>query len=141
MRTSGNADAHVILRGGKRGPNYEHKFVAESEALLHDMGLDPAILVDCSHDNSGKNHKLQRGVLESILKSVAAQREKGGESIVGFMVESNLFEGNQKIPQELSRLKYGISITDECVGWETTEEMLLAARDRMDHILVSEVDA
>lgn len=141
LRTSGNEDSHVILRGGKRGPNFEQKFIEESEALLQKLGLNPSIMVDCSHDNSGKNYRLQKGVLESILDSVEAQRARGDGSIVGFMVESNLFEGNQKIPADITKLRYGVSITDECVGWETTEEMLMLAYDRMGSCVATEVDA
>ena len=131
LRTSGNDDGHIILRGGRRGPNYHAENFTEAETLFAKHGLEPAIVVDCSHDNSGKNHTLQQGVLESVVKSIQKQRSEGRDSIVGFMVESNLIEGNQKIPADIRELRYGVSITDQCVGWETTREMLLRACDEV----------
>jgi len=131
LRTSGNDDGHIILRGGKRGPNYSEQNVVEAEALFAKHGLAPSIVVDCSHDNSGKNQRVQHSVLESVVASVASQRTKGRDSIVGFMIESNLFEGNQRIPADVTQLRYGVSITDECVGWEQTREMLMRAYDKV----------
>ena len=141
LRTSGNDDSHVILRGGKRGPNYHSSNVIETEKLFEKHGLEPAIVVDCSHDNSGKKQTVQHSVLESVVESVAVQRRNGKDSIVGFMVESNLFEGNQRIPVDISRLRYGVSITDECVGWDETREILLRAFDEVPAPQPSAMDA
>jgi 3-deoxy-7-phosphoheptulonate synthase len=131
LRTSGNDDGHIILRGGKRGPNYHAQNVQEAEALFEKHAISPAIVVDCSHDNSRKNHTMQNGVLESVIETIGEQRNRGGDSIVGFMVESNLEEGNQRIPADLRELRYGVSITDECVGWDQTREMILRACDKV----------
>lgn len=140
LRTSGNDDGHVILRGGKRGPNYHYQHVEEAEALFERHELPASIMVDCSHDNSGKNYKLQAGVLDSILESVAEQRRSGRDSIVGFMIESNLFEGNQRIPSDLSKLRYGVSVTDQCVGWDATRDMILEAYGRMPDLELTGAD-
>lgn len=131
LRTSGNDDGHIILRGGRRGPNYHRQNVLEAEALFAKQDLEPAMVVDCSHDNSSKNHELQNEVLESTLATVAVQRLRGRNSIVGFMIESNLFEGSQKIPRDLGDLRYGVSITDQCVGWDQTREMILRTHDKV----------
>jgi 3-deoxy-7-phosphoheptulonate synthase len=84
-------------------------------------------VVDCSHGNTGKRHELQGKVWDSIVE----QRTAGNLGLAGAMVESNLFPGNQGIPRDLSQLRYGVSITDECVGWEATEEMVLRAYEAM----------
>ena len=120
VRTKGNPYVHLILRGGSGGPNYSAADIENTEKKLKDKGLTPAIIVDCSHANSGKKHTGQEIVLSSILK----QRLSGRKSIVGFMLESNLLPGAQSIPVDISELKYGVSITDECMGWAKTEEIL-----------------
>ncbi len=120
LRTRGNPDGHIISRGGASRPNYNAEDIDEAVALLREAALKPAILVDCSHGNSRKKHVNQ----EAVLDRVVAQCAKPDSPIIGFMIESNLFEGNQRIPSDLDRLAYGVSITDECVGWETTERML-----------------
>jgi 3-deoxy-7-phosphoheptulonate synthase len=120
LKTRGNQHGHVILRGGKGGPNYDQRYLDEAAALLRSKGVEPALVVDCSHDNSGKQHAKQ----EPVLKSVMAQRSTAAGFPVGIMIESNLFEGNQKIPADKSPLRYGVSITDACVGWEQTVRML-----------------
>jgi 3-deoxy-7-phosphoheptulonate synthase len=111
------------LRGGSKGSNYSPADIEDAEKRLVDKGLPPALIVDCSHANSGKKHTAQETVLESIVK----QKVQGRKSIVGFMLESNLFPGSQKIPVDISELKYGVSITDECMGWDKTESILLRA--------------
>lgn len=141
LRTSGNDDGHIILRGGKRGPNYHARNVREAEVLFEKHGLAPAIIVDCSHDNSGKNQTMQSGVLQSVLSTIGEQRKNGRDSIVGFMIESNLFEGKQRIPTDIGKLRYGVSITDECVGWEETREMLLRAWEYVPDPSLSGVDS
>jgi 3-deoxy-7-phosphoheptulonate synthase len=123
LRTKGNDMIHLILRGGKMGPNYYEENVERAEEMLKRAGLPEAIVVDCSHMNSGKNHSRQARVFHAFLN----QRSRGRKSLIGFMLESNLFEGNQEIPKDLSNLKYGVSITDACIGWEETEKLLLEA--------------
>lgn len=127
-KTSGNPSSHIILRGGKSGPNYYEENVETAEKIISDSGIEPSIVIDCSHDNSGKQYKRQKRVLSSILD----QRKHGRTSIVGFMIESNLKSDSQKIPDNLKNLLYGQSITDGCVSWDETEEMLLYAFKMMD---------
>ncbi len=128
VKTNGNTNTHVILRGGKSGPNYHEENIEETEALMKNAGIDPVIVVDCSHENSGKKPINQFRVLKSIIN----QKSNGTNSIIGFMVESNLFSGSQKIKSNLSELKYGVSITDECLGWEQTEELIMYAFDNIN---------
>jgi len=125
FRTSGNPHCHVILRGGKE-PNYDAASVASCEGDLRKANLPVNIMVDCSHGNSRKNHVRQ---LE-VLSSVSEQIEQGNQSIIGVMIESNLCEGNQPIPDDLEEIKYGVSITDACIDWDTTATALreLAAK-------------
>jgi 3-deoxy-7-phosphoheptulonate synthase len=120
VKTQGNPWGHAVLRGGKGQPNYEPKFIAEAKERLQKAGLDPALLVDCSHANSGKQHTKQEEVWNSIMK----QRAAGESSIIGMMVESNLFEGNQPL-KDPKDLQYGVSITDACMSWDATEKMVL----------------
>jgi len=119
FRTEGNPHCHVILRGGK-SPNYDVASVRACEADLEKAGLPVNIMIDCSHGNSEKNHANQINVLNAISQQIAA----GNKSIIGVMLESNLVEGNQPIPDDLSEIRYGVSITDACIGWETTESLL-----------------
>ena len=123
--TRGNAFGHLILRGGAQ-PNYDSVAVAQAEAELATAKLPVNIVVDCSHANSRKNHALQ-GL---VLKDVVGQILDGNQSIKGVMLESNLFEGNQKLgnPKDLV---YGVSITDACLGWEATKEGLHEAAQRL----------
>lgn len=122
-RTRGNAYCHLILRGGDHGPNYHIETIEKVESEMTKNSIDPAIIVDCSHANSGKNPVRQGRVLQSIIDS----RKKGHASIKGFMIESHLKEGNQAIPEDLSQLIYGLSITDSCLGWDNTENCILKA--------------
>jgi 3-deoxy-7-phosphoheptulonate synthase len=115
--TRGNPNCHLVLRGGKAGPNYSPAHIAESERLLAKAGLSKAILVDCSHDNSFKQPERQPEVMEDLLAQIAS----GNTSIIGAMLESNLNAGNQAFPQPLSQLRHGVSITDPCIDWATTE--------------------
>jgi 3-deoxy-7-phosphoheptulonate synthase len=123
LRTTGNGAVHLILRGGKSGPNYYEENVEKAEEMLLKAGLPVSIVVDCSHANSGKRHGRQERVFQSFID----QRTRGKDSLIGFMLESNLFEGSQEIPRRIEDLKYGVSITDECIGWKETEEILLEA--------------
>lgn len=125
LKTTGNNATHIILRGGRTGPNYYEEHVEEAEEMLETIGVNPAIFIDCSHANSTKvPHKQER-----VLRSIIDQRIRGKRSIVGFMIESNLKEGRQDIPAHKQELIYGCSITDSCIGWEQTEEMLLQVHE------------
>ena len=119
FRTGGNPHCHVILRGGK-SPNYDAASVAACEEELQKAGLIENVMIDCSHGNSNKNHRNQKLVLDEV----ALQINSGNKSIIGVMLESNLEEGNQPIPDDLDDLKYGVSITDACIDWSTTETLL-----------------
>ena len=120
VRTSGNPHAHVVLRGGRAMTNYDAASIAAAEAKLVSEKLPPVLMVDCSHANSEKKFAKQ----EDVWRSVVAQRTGGTKSLIGLMVESHLNEGNQPIPKNISELRYGVSITDSCIGWEATERML-----------------
>ncbi len=124
-QTRGNAFGHLILRGGSQ-PNYDSVAVAEAQAELTKAKLPVNIVVDCSHGNSRKNHALQ----SLVLKDVVGQIVDGNHAIKGVMLESNLFEGNQKLGA-LENLKYGVSITDACLGWEATASGLRDAAQRL----------
>ncbi|ADI13943.1 3-deoxy-7-phosphoheptulonate synthase [Truepera radiovictrix] len=125
--TTGNPDGHVILRGGRAGTNYDAASVAEAGERLRAAGLEPALIVDCSHHNSGYDHRRQALVWREVL----AQRVAGNRDLVGLMLESNLKGGKQRIPENLSGLEYGVSVTDPCVGWETTAALLEEAHDAL----------
>ncbi len=124
-QTRGNAFGHLILRGGSV-PNYDSVAVSEAEAALKAAKLPVNIVVDCSHANSRKNHALQTLVLKDVVHQIA----DGNRAIKGVMLESNLFEGNQKLGR-LEDLRYGVSITDACLGWDTTAEALREAAARL----------
>lgn len=126
IKTRGNPDSHLILRGGRSGPNFEAAHVARAREALTGVGLDPAIMIDCNHANSGKVFGNQAGVWNDVLE----QRMGGDGSIIGMMLESNLNEGNQPLKAP-GALQYGVSITDACLGWDATETLLLAAHDRL----------
>ncbi|MDD3181074.1 MAG: 3-deoxy-7-phosphoheptulonate synthase [Opitutaceae bacterium] len=118
--TRGNPDCHVVLRGGSDGPNCSPEHIAKAEMLLTRAGLPKTIMVDCSHANSGKKPECQPDVMRSLLAQIAA----GNTSIMGAMIESNIGPGNQPFPQPKDRLRYGISITDGCIDWSTTEALV-----------------
>jgi len=128
-RTKGNHYGHLILRGGENGPNYHIETIEDVEESIEQLSYSPSIIIDCSHANSGKKFQKQ----ERVLKSIIDTRLKGYPSIKGFMLESNLFEGNQKIPKDLKDLQYGVSITDPCISWDTTEELLLSVNESLKH--------
>jgi 3-deoxy-7-phosphoheptulonate synthase len=127
VRTSGNPDGHVVLRGGRQRGNYDPESIAAAQSALTQAGLPPVVMVDCSHANSGKQHARQ----EEVCRSVVAQRAAGNRGLIGLMVESYLNEGNQPFPQNPAELRYGVSITDACVNWETTERMLWHAHEAL----------
>lgn len=120
VRTSGNPHAHVVLRGGRAKTNYDAESIRAAEEKLISEKLEPVLMVDCSHANSEKKYARQ----EEVWHSVIQQRVEGTRSLIGLMAESSLVEGNQPIPKNLKELRYGVSITDSCIGWETTERML-----------------
>ncbi len=127
FKAKGNGYGHIILRGGSDQPNFDAATVTWVEKKLKELNLPQRIVIDCSHGNSYKNHKLQATIFNNVLQQIA----DGNKSIVGIMLESNLYEGNQKIPTELQKLKYGVSVTDKCIGWEETEEIILSAHKRL----------
>lgn len=120
VATAGNPNCHIVLRGGSNGPNYSAEHIAETKAALAEAGLLSSILVDCSHANSGKDPARQPTVMSEVLSQVAA----GDDAIIGAMVESNLEAGNQKFPQPKENLRYGVSITDGCIDWASTEQLV-----------------
>lgn len=126
LHTSGNPSVHLILRGGRQGPNYYEEFVEDAEETMEKTGLNPSLIIDCSHANSSKKPQKQLRVLNSIM-----DQRRRHPNIKGFMLESNIQEGKQSIPEDISKLEYGMSITDGCVGWEATEEMLRFVWDEM----------
>jgi 3-deoxy-7-phosphoheptulonate synthase len=137
VQTRGNQFGHIILRGGDGQPNYDSVHVALCENELRKSGLPENIIIDCNHDNSNKQPQLQPLVAENV----ASQLEAGNRSIIGIMLESNLYEGNQSIPEDLSQLKYGVSVTDGCIGWETTETTLRALAARLKDVLPTRIGA
>ena len=137
VSTTGNADGHLVLRGGKQGPNYETASVEAAAAVLAKQNLNPRVMVDCSHANANKDHTRQVLVLESLAKQVA----EGSQHLIGAMIESHLIAGKQSIPKDLNDLTYGQSITDACVDIETTAamlEMLAAAVEQSESVTVSQ---
>lgn len=131
IRTKGNPYGHVVLRGGGGKPNYDSVNVSLCEQELRGGGIAENIMVDCSHENSNKNHELQPLVLENITNQIL----DGNKSIMGLMIESNIGEGNQKINEDRSKMTYGVSITDKCIDWETTESVLLAMHEKLKGVL------
>ncbi|HWV14258.1 MAG TPA: 3-deoxy-7-phosphoheptulonate synthase [Cellvibrio sp.] len=125
IHTRGNAYGHVVLRGGNGKPNYDSVSVAICEQELAKAKVIPNIMVDCSHANSNKNHELQTLVMDNVANQIV----EGNKSIIGLMVESNIGAGNQSIPANLCDLKYGVSVTDACIDWETTEKAIRKMRD------------
>ena len=127
IRTTGNAVGHLVLRGGRARSNYDADSIAEAEGRLAQAGLPRVLMVDCSHANSGKQHARQ----EEVWRSVVQQRVAGARSLIGVMLESYLLEGNQPFPKSPCDLRYGISITDACLGWDSTERILRWGYDEL----------
>ena len=123
VRTNGNRYGHIVLRGGGGRPNYDTVSISLAEQALAKAGLPQNVVVDCSHANSWKKPEFQ----PLVMKDVCHQIREGNRSVVGMMIESNIEAGNQPIPKDLSQLKYGCSVTDACVGWNTTAEMITNA--------------
>ncbi len=129
--TKGNPDGHVILRGGRFGPNYAAEHVQETLGLEADAGVTAGIVVDCSHHNSNYQFEKQLDAWHDVI----SQRAAGNDALVGLMLESNLVEGKQGIPANHAELRHGVSVTDACVGWEQTEELLKWAYEQMGAVL------
>ena len=133
--TRGNPYGHIVLRGGSHGPNYDSVHIKLCEEALEKAGVPVNIMVDCSHANSDKKPELQPLVVENVGNQII----EGNKSIVGLMVESHLKAGNQSIPSDLSQLEYGVSVTDGCIDWETTEACLRELRDKLKDALPGRV--
>ncbi|MAT91074.1 MAG: 3-deoxy-7-phosphoheptulonate synthase [Halioglobus sp.] len=133
--TRGNRYAHIVLRGGSQGPNYDSVHVKLAEAALAEAGIPARIMVDCSHANSNKQPELQPLVAENVCNQII----EGNRSIVALMIESNLKAGNQSIPANLDELEYGVSVTDGCIGWDSTEACLRQMRDMLRDVLPGRV--
>ena len=131
IRSTGNRHGHLVLRGGGGRPNYDTVSVRLAESSLERAKLPLSIVVDCSHANSMKDHALQPLVFNDCIHQVL----EGNRSIVGLMLESNLEAGNQPIPRDLSKLRYGVSVTDPCIDWRTTEEVLRRAHRDLGPVL------
>ena len=125
--TRGNPYGHIVLRGGSDGPNYDSVHIKLCEDALEKAGVSRNIMVDCSHANSNKQPELQPLVVENVANQIV----EGNKSIIALMIESNLNAGNQAIPENLDDLEYGVSVTDGCIDWETTERCLRDMRDKI----------
>ncbi len=127
VNTKGNPWGFLILRGGRAGPNFSKENIEEAGKKLESSKLNHRLVVDCSHANSEKDHKKQAAVWNNLIQ----QSIDGRHALCGIMLESNLHEGNQKIPADLSLLKPGVSVTDACIGWEETEALILDAHKKL----------
>ena len=119
-RTAGNPDAHIVLRGGESGPNYDPSSVSQAIACLEHIKLPSRLLIDCSHHNSAKKHERQPGVFQSVIHQIV----EGNTNIRGLMLESHLYAGNQVLTTNGTQLQYGISITDPCLDWQSTAHLV-----------------
>jgi 3-deoxy-7-phosphoheptulonate synthase len=135
IRTTGNRYGHIVLRGGAKGPNYDSVTIALVEQELAKNKLPANIVVDCSHANSNKDHNLQPLVMHDCVHQIM----EGNQSIVGVMLESNINAGNQSIPADLKQLKYGVSVTDACIDWQTTGKLLRETRAKLKDVLPKRV--
>lgn len=136
LQTNGNPDGHIILRGGLT-PNYDAQSVAECEQQIHRASLAARLVVDCSHGNSAKDYLRQRAVCDNVFEQI----NTGNQSIIGIMLESNLHQGSQSCDKPLSELKYGVSVTDACIDWQTTEVILRQGAHRINRVLPNRFDA
>jgi len=127
VTTRGNPNAHVVLRGGSGKPNYDSVSVSICENELNAANIKPNIMVDCSHANSNKDHNLQPLVLDNVSNQII----DGNQSIIGVMLESNINAGNQKLSSNPDDMAYGVSVTDACIDWETTEKSLLEIAEKL----------
>jgi len=131
VTTRGNPNAHVVLRGGNGKPNYDSVSVSICEQELNNANIKPNIMVDCSHANSNKDHNLQPLVLDNVSNQIL----EGNTSIIGVMLESHINGGNQKLSSNADDMQYGVSVTDACIDWETTETSLVGMADKLREVL------
>ncbi|MBV1878409.1 MAG: 3-deoxy-7-phosphoheptulonate synthase [Pseudomonadales bacterium] len=131
IHTRGNQHAHIVLRGGGGKSNFDAKNVEICEQQLLKANIPANIMIDCSHANSNKDHELQGLVMTDVADQIVA----GNQSIIGLMIESNINAGNQKIPADRSKLAYGVSVTDACIDWQTTERLIREMRDKIKPVL------
>jgi 3-deoxy-7-phosphoheptulonate synthase len=136
VRTRGNDHGHVVLRGGKQ-PNYDSVNIALCEKELQEAGLRPQLVVDCSHANSSKDPSLQPLVMENLVNQIV----EGNRSIIGMMIESHIGWGKQKLGDDPNQLDYGVSITDACIDWPTTEQVMRQAADQLRQVLPNRLAA
>ena len=127
ITTKGNPNCHIVLRGGSDGPNYSAADVADAQEKIAKDNLEPAIMIDCSHANSNKDHELQASVFHDVVDQSITNKK-----IIGTMLESNINSGKQAFPQDKENLQYGVSITDACIDWETTEQLLRNAYNKLE---------
>ncbi|MCT7941146.1 MULTISPECIES: 3-deoxy-7-phosphoheptulonate synthase [Shewanella] len=135
LQTAGNPDGHIILRGGI-SPNYDAQSVAECETQIHNAKLNARLVVDCSHGNSSKDHNRQKQVCEDVFNQIV----EGNKSIIGVMLESHLNAGNQSTNKPLNELEYGVSVTDACIDWTTTETILRQGANQLSAVLPTRFD-
>lgn len=129
IKTKGNKNTHIILRGGSEtGPNYFEEFVKYTVEQLESIKLIPNIMIDCSHGNSNKDYTKQSLVLDTVVKQLS---NNYGNSIIGFMVESFIKDGSQPLSSIIRELEYGQSITDSCISWEDTEKLVLDLNNKL----------
>ncbi len=133
IRTKGNAYSHIVLRGGSKGPNYDSVNVAICEQELSKNKLQANIMIDCSHANSNKDHNLQPLVMDNVANQIV----EGNQSIVGLMIESNINAGNQSLKADLKAMEYGVSVTDACIDWATTEQSLRDMASKIAPVLAT----
>jgi 3-deoxy-7-phosphoheptulonate synthase len=127
ITTKGNPNCHIVLRGGSNGPNYSADHIKDAQEKIAKDHLEPAIMIDCSHANSNKNHELQASVFHDVVDQSITNKQ-----IIGTMLESNIHSGKQAFPQEKENLRYGVSITDACIDWDTTEKLLKDAYTKLE---------
>ena len=127
VSTAGNRYGHIVLRGGNGKSNYDSVNIATCEKALKQAGVCPYIMVDCSHENSSKDPALQPLVADNVISQIV----EGNQSIIGLMIESNIHFGNQPIPDNLDDLQYGVSVTDGCIDWQTSERCILDMHEKL----------
>jgi 3-deoxy-7-phosphoheptulonate synthase len=132
IRTKGNKYTHIVLRGGESRVNYDADSIVRCERELREAGLPENIMVDCSHANSQSDPNKQLGVLEDVTRQIV----DGNRSITGLMLESNIEGGKQAIPSRREAFKYGVSITDACIDWSTTERVINQLREKLKGCLL-----
>lgn len=132
-QTKGNPFTHLVLRGSDNQTNYDAKSIAFALNALKANHLEPKVLIDCSHGNSKKDHKLQPLVFKSVIEQIC----EGNCSILGLMLESHLYSGKQLLGDNPANLRYGVSITDACIGWEETESLILWADEMLSSLPTS----